>query len=177
MSETAENSWTIRAAKPDELDALTAIERDAAISLIEAGVPLPDAGSATPLDVLAQARAEGLLFVAVDADDRPVGFLICGEQDGALYIGELDVVRTWQRRGIGRALVEKALEEVRSRRLWGAMLTTDRFAAFNAPFYASFGFSEPAPADMPVSLAATLAEEAAAGHDPARRTGMLLRFA
>lgn len=177
MSETTENSWTIRAARLNELDAFAAIERDAAISLIEAGVPLPDADSATPVDILAQAQANGLLFVAADRADAPVGFLICSEEDGALYVGELDVVRAWQRRGIGRALLLWALGEARSRGLWGAMLTTDRFAAFNAPFYASCGFAEPATADLPASLAATLAEEAAAGHDPARRTGMLLRFA
>jgi GNAT superfamily N-acetyltransferase len=176
MREIAEDTWTIRLAKVDELGALGAIERDAAISLRDAGVSLPDGDDTLPRNVLEKSQADNLLFVAVDARERPVAFLVCSERDGGLYIGEVDVERVWQRRGIGRALVNHALDEARVRGLWGAMLTTDRFAPFNAPFYATAGFVEPSPQDMPPGLAATLATEAAEGHDPARRVGMVLRF-
>jgi len=167
---------SIRLARPDELDALAAIELDAALSLIEAGVPLPGGPGAMPRHLLEAALSEALLFAATGPGDRPLGFLAAHERDGGLYIGELDVLRAWQRRGIGRALVAAALGEARTRSLWGAMLTTDRFVPFNFPFYVSLGFREAAGDTMPPGLARVLAEEAAAGMEAARCVGMVLRF-
>lgn len=167
---------SIRFARVDEFDQLNAIELDATVSLVEAGVVLPDGASATPRPLLEHALAEGLLFVAVDAADRPVGFLAAHERDGGLYVGEIDVLRQWQRRGIGRALMNRAIDEARIRRLWGAMLTTDRFISFNAPFYASLGFREVAGDVVPPSLAKVLAYEVANGQEAARRVGMILKF-
>lgn len=120
--------------------------------------------------------SEALLFVATDPDDRPVGFLAAAERDGGLYVGEIDVLRRWQRRGIGRSLMSAGISEARARHLWGAMLTTDRFVPFNYPFYASLGFREVARDAMPPSLEQVLADELARGKEAARRLGMVLRF-
>lgn len=166
----------IRQARLDELGTLAAIEIEATGSLVEAGVPFPNGISATPRHLLEAALAEALLFVATDEENRPVAFLAAHPHDGGLYIGEIDVARAWQRRGIGRALMRKAIGEARMRRLWGAMLTTERFVPFNAPFYASLGFREADRAEMPAKLAEVLAGEAAAGAGPDRRVGMILRF-
>ncbi len=166
----------IRLARPEELDHLAAIELDATVSLIEAGLSFPGGPNATPRPLLEGALGEGLLFVATDAADGPVGFLAAHERDGGLYVGEIDVARRWQRQGIGRALMNRAIGEARARRLWGAMLTTDRFVSFNAPFYASLGFREVAGEAVPPGLARVLAVERAAEHQAARRVGMILRF-
>ncbi len=166
----------IRLARPDELDDLAMVELDATVSLVEAGVSFPGGPSATPRPLLEGALGEGLLYVATGAEGRPVGFLAAHERDGGLYVGEIDVVRRCQRRGIGRALMNRAIGEARDRRLWGAMLTTDRFVSFNAPFYASLGFREVAGEAVPPGLARVLAVERAAEHQAARRVGMILRF-
>lgn len=169
-------SGHVRLGRLQELERLAELEIDATMSLIEAGAALAEAASATPRHLMEAAFAEGLVFVATDADDQPLGFLAGGEQDGGLYIGEIDVWRRWQGRGIGRAMILAALAEARRRNLWGAMLTTDRFAPFNRPFYAKLGFIETSFAHLPPSLVAVLEAEISRGHDPARRVGMLLRF-
>ena len=166
----------IRPARRDELDALATIELDANESLIAAGVPFPDGPTATPRHLIEGSLAEGLLFVAAGTDDMPVGFIACHARDADLYLGELDVARTAQGRGIGRALVLHALSAARARGLGGATLTTDRLVPFNAPFYASLGFREVPRGAGPAALDATRDAEEAAGRDMARRTGMVLRF-
>ncbi len=139
-------------------------------------MPFPNGISAPPRHLLEAALAEALLLVATDDENRPVAFLAAHPHDGGLYIGEIDVARAWQRRGIGRALMRKAIDEARKRHLWGTMLTTERSVPFNAPFYASLGFREVDPAAMPRKLVEVLAGEAAAGAGPDRRVGMVLRF-
>ncbi|MBL8691022.1 MAG: GNAT family N-acetyltransferase [Rhodospirillaceae bacterium] len=167
---------TIRHARADEIEALAAIEIDATRSLVEAGIVFPNGIHATPKRLLEAALAEALLFVVTDEEDRLVAFLAAHPHDGGLYIGEVDVMRAWQRRGIGRALMQTAINEARRRGLWGAMLTTERSVPFNAPFYASLGFREVDDAAMPAKLAEVLSGEAAAGAGPDRRVGMVLRF-
>ncbi len=166
----------IRYARPDDIDALAAIEIDAAQSLVEAGIPFPGGIHATPRHLLEASLAEAMLFVATDEEDRLIAFVAAHPHDGGLYIGEIDVARAWQRRGVGRALMQTAIGQARARGLWGAMLTTERSVPFNAPFYASLGFCEVADAELPLKLVEVLAAEAAAGAGPDRRVGMVLRF-
>jgi GNAT superfamily N-acetyltransferase len=90
-----------------------------------------------------------------------------------LFIDELSVHADFQRHGIGRALMKRALGEVR-KGLDGAALTTDRELPWNAPFYASLGFEELD--DPPPAIAAELADEEADGFDMTRRCAMMLRF-
>jgi GNAT superfamily N-acetyltransferase len=165
----------IRPARFGELDILAELEIDACHALIEAGALFGDA-SATPRPLMEQACLDQLLFVAAGPDDEPLGFLAAHEIDGGLYIGEIDVWRRWQGRGIGGKLIKAALAEARLRNAWGAMLTTDRFAPFNYPFYFKLGFREAATDGCPAKLAAVLKAEIDAGHDWSRRVAMVLRF-
>ena len=167
---------TIRPGRSDELDALAVVEIDASDAFAALGLVLPDATAATPRPLMEATLAEGLLFVAADAADRPIGFVACHAREGWLYVGEIDVLRAFQRRGIGRRLLAAALDAGRSRGLSGAMLTTFRDVPFNGPFYASVGFRTLEGDECPAWLAAVLAGEITAGHDPARRVGMALRF-
>jgi predicted N-acetyltransferase YhbS len=166
----------IRVASTSDLDALAAVEMDAFASLAAALGVLPQAGQGTPRHVLEQSIAAQLLFVASDATAAVIGFVATAERDGCLHIGEIDVVVAWQRRGVGRGLMLRALDEVARRRLRGAILTTDRYVPFNAPFYASLGFRELSADECPAGLRAIVAAEIAAGADPARRVAMGWRF-
>jgi GNAT superfamily N-acetyltransferase len=102
----------------------------------------------------------------------------CGgyEIDGWLHIAEIDVHPAWQRKGIGRQLIHALLDEGRRRGFRGATLTTDRFAAFNAPFYQSLGFRSSGLHDAMPHLDAILEAEIAMGLDPHRRVAMALPF-
>ena len=168
---------TVRHGRCDDLDALAVVEIDASGAFAALGILLPDATEATPRPLLEASLAEGLLFVAPDEADRPIGFVACAVREGWLYVGEIDVLRAYQRRGIGRRLLSAALDEGRARGLPGAMLTTFRDVPFNGPFYASAGFRTLEGDERPMWLAAVLAAEITAGHDPARRVGMALWFA
>ncbi|WP_176562867.1 GNAT family N-acetyltransferase [Paracoccus liaowanqingii] len=152
------------------------MEIDANWSLITAGASVSTSPSATPRHLMEQAISEKLVFIAVDELDQPLGFLAGLERDGGLYIGEIDVWREWQGKGIGSALIRHALHIGRERGLWGAMLSTDRYAPFNMPFYEKLGFFEISVTEAPTALSAVIHDELDRGHNPARRVAMIHRF-
>ncbi len=169
------NDVTIRNARAGELEALRAIEMDAVAALIDAGVPFPGEPHPLSSEQLDTYRADGLLIVAVDTDDAPVGFVAAEEVGDMLYIAEIDVIRRLHGKGIGRSLMQAAIDAARSRGLSAVVLTTDRFVVFNYPFYRSLGFEESEAENMPAGLRAILDAEVANGMDPERRAGMVLR--
>jgi GNAT superfamily N-acetyltransferase len=97
--------------------------------------------SAKPIDDLRQALAEDLLWVAVDAQDVPVGFALAVELDGRLHLEEMDVHPAHGRRGFGTALVDAVCAAARLRGQ-GVSLSTFREVPWNAPFYARLGFRQ-----------------------------------
>lgn len=88
----------------------------------------------------------------------------------------MDVHPNWQRRGIGKQLMQAILCNGKKRGLTGATLTTDKMAAFNARFYATLGFEIVEGESRPPHLAAISEGEIAKGFDPARRVAMRLIF-
>lgn len=102
------------------------------------------------------------LWVA-EVDGEIVGFLAAQCEEDRLHINEVDVVRTCQGQGIGRRMLKVAADHARALDLAAVSLTTFRSVPWNAPFYASVGFEEYAPMDMPESIRALLTEEAAKG--------------
>ncbi|MGV2128561.1 GNAT family N-acetyltransferase [Agrobacterium vitis] len=118
----------------------------------------------------------GLLLAAFDGTESPVGYAGGYISEGWLHIGEVDVHPEWQRRGIGRHLINALLTEGRARHFLGSTLTTDRFAPFNAPFYSSLGFHAVEGDACPMRLKEILAAEVAKGLNPLRRVAMMLMF-
>jgi GNAT superfamily N-acetyltransferase len=166
-------AWCLRLALAGDLAHLESIEADGVELLNAAGADLPADGALTPPEILETCLQDGLLVVATDPEDHPVGFLAAAERDGFLYLGELDVAASWRRLGIGRALVCWGIEEARRRSLRGAMLTTDRFVPFNAPFYARVGFAPVEESAAPPSLREVLKMEREGGLKAERRIAML----
>lgn len=165
----------IRPATSKDFAVLRAIELAAFETLRNAGA-VSGAPSASSDEELQQYFDHGLLYVICDQDDTPVGY--CGGYvtEDWLHIGEMDVHPDWQRKGFGRKLMGKLIDEGRSKRLEGATLTTDRLAAFNAPFYASLGFQLLEKEDCSPRLQKILQSEIEKGLDPLRRVGMVLMF-
>ncbi|KKZ89127.1 acetyltransferase [Rhizobium phaseoli Ch24-10] len=82
----------------------------------------------------------------------------------------------WQRKGLGRRLLTTLIDLGRARKLDGATLTTDRFAPFNAPFYATLGFQFLEKEAASLRLRKILEAEIAKGLDPLRRVSIALLF-
>jgi ribosomal protein S18 acetylase RimI-like enzyme len=176
MTKTLLASTTIRNATASDLDVLAEIEIDASRSWTAAMGRGQEETAPTPRYLMERSLTDELLFVATCAMGRPIGFVAGLQQDGFLYVGEIDVIVSFQRHGVGRAMMLRILEEVEARGLKGAVLTTDRFLPFNASFYASLGFRELPLEDCPPSLRATYESEIEDGHDPARRVTMAYGF-
>jgi predicted N-acetyltransferase YhbS len=165
----------IRQATCEDFSALRSIEI-AAFETLRAVNAVSGAASASSDAEFHQYLKDGLLYAACDPANAPVGYGGGMIMERWLHIGELDVHPDWQRKGLGRRLVQTLLDEGRSRSLQGATLTTDRRAAFNAPFYASIGFQIVEGDKCSPRLKAILDREAQNRLDPLRRVGMMLVF-
>lgn len=113
--------------------------------------------------------AQGLVWVAEDAGEL-IGFAACEPFDDGLHLWEVAVCHEHQGRGVGRALVARAVAEARALGLPAVTLTTFRQIPWNAPFYARLGFKEPR--RLNERLRAVLEREAAKGLDPTARCAM-----
>ncbi|CAG9168009.1 GNAT family N-acetyltransferase [Cupriavidus respiraculi] len=165
----------IEPATAEHFPALQAIELAAFDTLRAAGAVSGEA-SASSDEELQRYLDAGFLLAAYDAGGEPVGFGGGYVAEQWLHIGEVDVHPDWQRRGIGRRLMEALLDIGRARSLKGATLTTDRHAPFNAPFYATLGFDPVEPDACPARLKTILSAEEQKGLEPLRRVAMMCVF-
>lgn len=164
------SDWVIRKARVEEVAALPSLERRAAARFREVGLDAVAEMAPLPITLLELGRLEGLLWVA-EHEERPIGFLLASVIDGELHIAEIDVEPAFQRRGIGRALLEHACAEARARRLPALTLLTFRGVPWCEPFYAKAGFVPIEPGAMGPKLAAR-AEDDASLFSAARRVAM-----
>jgi GNAT superfamily N-acetyltransferase len=164
----------IRAALPEDLPLLPAVERSAAALFRGTRMGWVADGPTLAPAVLEEAAARGHLWVAARPGSGAAGFLLADVLDGDLFIEELSVARDHQRHGFGRALLAHAVHRARDGGLAGVSLTTDRDLPWNAPFYAEAGFQVLDGALLSPLLRERLAQEAAHGHDPAHRCAMRL---
>jgi GNAT superfamily N-acetyltransferase len=132
--------------------------------------------SATNNEGLQRYLDHGLLYLACDQGDVPVGWVGGYITENVLHTSEIDVHPDNQRRGIGRLLLTAMIDEGRARKLDGAALTTDRFAPFNAPFYERLGFEILRAEELSSRLSKILQAEVEDGLDPRRRVAMMLLF-
>lgn len=163
----------IRAARSEDLDAIGAVEESA--DTLFRGTHLEWAIGKWPpqRDRYERSLGEGRLWIWEEGDGI-AGFLCAHAVDDLLYIDQLAVGADFQRRGIGRRLMQHVIAHARKQAVALALIT-DHEIAWNKPFYASLGFAEwPAPSP---GVQAELDEEYADGFDPATRIAMILRFA
>jgi ribosomal protein S18 acetylase RimI-like enzyme len=165
----------IRPATSEDFAALKAVELASFETLRGAGA-VDGNPSASSDEELQQYLDNRLLLVGCDPEGNVVGY--CGGYvtEDFLHIGEMDVHPDWQRKGLGRRLLTMLINEGRARKLAGATLTTDRFAPFNAPFYATLGFRLVEKEGNLPRLKKILEAESGEGLDPLRRVAMVLMF-
>lgn len=165
----------IRLATIDDVQYLADVERSAA----RAFHVLPDyikTGHTVPTELLVNMAADGKLWVAVDDQKKPVGFIACREMDGLLYVHEVSVAFEHQRQGIGRNLMLKVLDEAVRAGYPGVSLTTRRQAAWNMPFYKKLGFLEVESAQEWLGLFVQLQKEIDSGTASLERCAMIKKL-
>jgi GNAT superfamily N-acetyltransferase len=166
----------IRAARPDDLALLVEIERVAGESFRSVGMDLVADDDPGSVEELAPYAEEGRAFVSVDADDRPVGYLLLDVVDAAAHIEQVSVHPDRARQGIGRALIGRAATWARSHGLEALTLTTYVEVPWNGPYYERLGFSYLAAEKETPGLRAIRDEERASGLDAWPRACMRLEI-
>ena len=133
--------FTLRKAVSEELDRLIDID-DEASTLYEA------AGIKIALDydhpfVVAESQRwadainKGLVYLALDANNTPVGFVAFCMVDNQPYLDQLSVHPNNMRQGVGTKLLNVAISWSDDKSLW---LTTYSNVAWNRPYYEKQGF-------------------------------------
>jgi GNAT superfamily N-acetyltransferase len=161
--------YGIRPAGTGDLAALPEVERSAAITYFAALGDRSRIADTVPPEMLAACQAAGLLWVATDPHDAPVGFLAAQAVDGTLFVKEMSVALEHQRAGLGRRLMRATEDHAQNASYTAVTLTTDRFIPFNGPFYQRLGFVMVPDGQISPGLRRILTDEIVEGFDPARR--------
>lgn len=163
----------IRFAVPEDAQLLPAIETSAAqaFRMID---ELSWLAESPPMSVErhSQLIALSTCWVALDAENRPQGFLSAERHGSDLHIYELSVMQSMQGQGTGRRLIEAAKDYARSSRFNFVTLTKFTNVPWNAPFYFRIDFQAKATTDLDQRLAAILSEEYKHGFAPGSRCAM-----
>ena len=166
---------TVRPMREEDAAVLPAVERSAG-AVFRA---VPDLAWIADDDVLSAADhrrfvQEGMAWVAVDARDRPFGFLSAERAGDELHVWQIAVHERQQGQGHGRALIGTAITWAEAHDLAAITLTTFRDLPWNEPFYRRLGFRTLQPDALGDRLAQVLQKEAAHGLPPDRRCAMRL---
>lgn len=130
----------IRAARDADLAALATVQRNAGTRFRAVGMgAVADRDPERP-ETLRAAAAAGLLWVAVDDDDRPSAFLLASLAPGAAHVEQVSVDPRWAGRGIGAILLDHLAGWAAEHGLTELTLTTFADVPWNAPYYERLGF-------------------------------------
>jgi GNAT superfamily N-acetyltransferase len=163
---------TIRPARPEDLPVLQDIERAAGRQFAEIGMFSVADDEPLPLAALERYRRDGLAWVAVDAADAPVAYLVADPVDGALHVEQVTVHPDHARRGLGRALLDHLERHAAAEGVTALTLTTFAEVPWNAPYYTRLGFTPLPEQEWGPRLREIRGEEAARGLDSRPRLAM-----
>ncbi|WP_340607818.1 GNAT family N-acetyltransferase [Xenorhabdus bharatensis] len=111
-------------------------------------------------------------WVAINNKGTPIGFILVKPLDDGLHIFELSVHGDWQRKGIGKKLIETVIQVAKQRQLQFVTLTTFRNILWNAPFYQKLGFAILESQEMSKGLQQILQGEIEYGFSTEQRCAM-----
>jgi GNAT superfamily N-acetyltransferase len=152
----------IRLARPSDLDAITRVERLAAVLYAPYGLADHLAELVTPPETVARGIVAGLAWVAEDPREGDViGTALATDAGSDLHLDEIDVVPARLRRGVGTQLLEAVLAEGRARGHARLTLLTVDFVPWTLGFYARHGFRVLPRAELDERLRRELALEGA----------------
>lgn len=166
---------SFRPARADEIDLILALDEDATLLYLQAGldVSLPRSHpyGQHELRRWSEDAAAGRVTFAL-LDDEVAGFTACHRVDGAPYLDQLSVWRRLGGRGIGRALLDRALAWAAPQGpLWLTTYDHPR-VPWNRPMYERRGFVLVPEAAWGPEMRVVLAEQRAALPAPEARVVM-----
>jgi GNAT superfamily N-acetyltransferase len=166
---------SIRPSRAADGPALQEIERRAGEQFRTVG--MDSIADATPesIDDLTEYANAGRSWVAVDDDDRPIGYVIVDVVDGNAHVEQVSVLPDFQGSGIGRALMDRVRAWAAENNLPAITLTTFTDVPWNRPLYEHLGFEVIAANDIGPELRAVREHEATLGLDPELRVCMRSR--
>ena len=159
-------------AREEHIPFIPEIELEAASQSSIEDLPEHLRSEAMPLHTLKTAQKQGLLWVAIENGNTPVGFVAAEIKGSYLHLLEIDVLPRVQRQGIGSLLLDKVIETAFFHNLQWVSLTTFSHLPWNAPWYEKRGFRKIAPEKLPGFLADILLIEAELGLNPDNRVAM-----
>jgi len=167
---------TVRVAVPEDASLLASIESSAAqaFRVLEGLSWLADSPP-MPIERHLEFIKHSTCWLAIDAENRPQGFLSANRYGRDLHIHELSVRHTMQGQGIGRQLVQVAQAFVEVNGLHALTLTTFKHVPWNAPFYARLGFQIESDQQVDERLSTLLSEEYEHGFPVGSRCAMVWR--
>jgi GNAT superfamily N-acetyltransferase len=155
----------IRPARPAELPQLIEIEVSAGSWFADIGMPEIAADDPGSIDELRGYQQAGRAFVATDAQNTPVAYLLIEILVDAVHLEQLSVRADHARRGIGRSLIEYADGLARDRGYSCLTLCTFADVPWNAPYYERCGFRRLSDSELSVDLLRVRAAESSRGLD------------
>ena len=162
----------IRPARPADAEDERAIERAAGDRFAEIGMPHVAGHEPMSADMLIGYAVDGRSWVATDAGDRAVGYVVVDVVDGCAHIEQVSVHPSDQGKGLGRALVARVERWAADEGLPAVTLTTFKDVPWNRPLYEHLGFSVLADDELSAELLQIRDEEARRGLDPTTRVCM-----
>ena len=163
---------TVRAPGDEELASLREIERLSGQRYRDFGLDTVADDEPATVEVLLGYSDAGRAWVATQGDDRPIGYVLVDEIDGAAHIEQVSVLPDHQGHGVGRALIERAARWAIDRGMNALTLTTFGHIPWNRPLYEHLGFQVVPPQQWGPGLRAIRDHEAQQGLDPALRVVM-----
>lgn len=151
--------YCICRAELQHLSALNAVELAAAMIFPPGSIPDHILADRVPLNVLLTAQQENMLWVAVDANDLPVGYLLLQVVHGLPLLAQLDVHPLHGRKGLGTSLIAHAIMQMQEMGFADIYLTTFSHVQWNAPFYKKLGFRIVDEQKLPETMVKILHEE------------------
>jgi GNAT superfamily N-acetyltransferase len=148
-----------RIARGKDLVAMREVERSANRTFAHVGMTILAEADPPPLRWFESYQADGRAWVVADDEDVPIAYLLADVVDGFAHVKEIAVHPDFQRRGIGRMLLEHVAHWART---WGSTrltLTTFRDVPWNAPYYERCGFRELRDDELTPALHDTFEEE------------------
>lgn len=163
---------TIRPARLEDVPVLIKIERAASETFRTLSLDFVADDDPGSLEELAPYVHGERAFVATDASDFPIAYIILDVVDGAAHIEQVSVHPVHARQGIGRGLIDRAAAWARAHELRSLTLTTYLDVPWNAPYYRRLGFRHLSPDEETPGLRMIKRRERAAGLEVWPRTSM-----
>ena len=150
----------IRPLRREDFESARAIEWAAGEQFRGVGLDyVAEHGPATAEELAVYAEA-GRGWVALDDDQRPIGYVVVDVVDGNAHIEQVSVRPDHQGKGVGRALVERVCDSARDTDRPWVTLTTFRDVAWNQPLYEHLGFEVASAEEIGPEFAALVRHEA-----------------